>query len=87
MSRLGKARQIGYINRESGLKRIQAAAESHRHDIVFLSLENCFDALRRGVFRFAGDLLTNADLRERVFHHMGEVVDEMNFDFADEDPA
>jgi hypothetical protein len=84
LSRAGRAKPICYINRQDGVERMQQFCDGKGHDVVVVSLENYVAAFYQAVLRFTERISKDAELRERVFHHMGDVAEEITFRFRDE---
>jgi hypothetical protein len=83
LSRDGHAKQISYLNKQSGVDRLQKICDSKGHNVVVVSIYNYTHAFYNGILRFTENLKTDAELRARVFHHVGSVAAQISFSFRD----
>ena len=84
LSRTGKAKRICYISSEAGVQRMQQFTDSKGHNVVVVSLPTYVQAFRGGIYKFIEHMIRDEDLRTRVFHHMGDLAEEISFQFRDE---
>lgn len=83
-SREGKAKQICYINKQDGVKRMQDWSDSKGHEVIFVSIYTYAHAFYRGIHRFTEAIAKDGKLRGSVFHHLGTVASMVSFDFREE---
>jgi hypothetical protein len=80
-SRIGKAKQISYLNKQSGVQRMQKLCDSKGHDVIVVWMYAYIHAFYRGIFRFTAAIRTDSDLRSRVFHHVENAAAMISFNF------
>lgn len=78
-SREGNAREISYINREDGVKRLQDFCDAKGHNVVVVSVYEYTHAFFEGIRRFLEAMTKDKTLRETVFHHMSSVASVISF--------
>jgi hypothetical protein len=81
-SRKGKTKKIAYLDKQSGVDRLQKLTDSKGHDVLVVSLQNYLKAFFTGIVKFMEEILSDPDLRGRVYHHLNSLADEISFSFA-----
>jgi hypothetical protein len=86
-SREGKAKQISYLNKGDGVKRLQEWCDAKGRDVVVVSIYTYTHAFYQGIYRFTEAITADATLRAIVFHHLRNVASMISFDFRDANQA
>jgi hypothetical protein len=82
-SREGNAREISYINREDGVKRLQELCDKKGHNVIVVSVYEYTHAFFEGIRRFLEAITKNTTLCDTVFHHMSGVASSISFTARD----
>jgi hypothetical protein len=79
-SRSGKARQLSFLNKESGVDGLQAICKRRGHNIIIVAISTYRRAFFKGIARFTDQIKQDKELRDRVFHHVKNVPLSIRFD-------
>jgi hypothetical protein len=80
-SRIGNAKEIGYLNKENGVERMQQWCDSKGHNVIVVWMNGYLRAFYTAITRFVDAIQTDSDLRSRVFQHVGSVAGMISFNF------
>ena len=80
-SRTNQAKQLSFLNKESGVARLQEICNRRGHDIVVVAIPTYTRAFFKGIERFNEQVMNDEELRSRVFHHVKNVPLAINFNF------
>jgi|ERR1700730_16918654 len=79
-SRTKKAKSLSFLNKQSGVARLQEICNRRGHDTVIVAIPTYRRAFFKGILRFTEQIQTDENLRNRVFHHLKNVSLGISFD-------
>ena len=79
-SRTKEAKPLSFLNKESGVARLQEICDRRGHDITIVAIPTYMRAFFKGILRFTEQIQIDENLRNRVFHHLKNVSLAISFE-------
>ena len=78
LSRLGRARQICYVDRRSAVAKLQQRINTAGKQLVVVPFRHYARSFLEGVFKFAKRVEKDPELQSVVYHHVGKLAVQIN---------